>query len=94
MTVIPYRPSDEIVTAVADEVFTRWPFTFPFPPKPIAVGLGRVIVAALATTPPNEPPWHQMTYTTLEQAVGFVLDTWCSNPCCATMRVSGLRQLW
>jgi hypothetical protein len=80
MTVIPYRPSDDILIAVADEICARWPDTFTFPPKPIAVGLGPVILAALSTTPPNEPPWQNMSYTTLELAVGCVLEAWCSNP--------------
>jgi hypothetical protein len=80
MTVIPYRPSEDILLAVCDEMCARWPDTFTFPPRPIAVGLGPVILAALASTPPWVEPWTTMSYQTLEMAVDCVLDAWCSNP--------------
>jgi hypothetical protein len=79
-SVIPFRPSDDILLAVCDEICARWPDTFCFPPRPIAVGLGPVILAALSTTPPWVPPWTTMNYQTLEQAVECVLEAWTSQP--------------
>jgi sRNA-binding protein len=80
MTVIPYRPPIELAEAVADEMVERWPDIFAWPPRPLAVGLGPVILAALATTPPHGPPWTTMTYQTLEQAVCCVLEAWTQTP--------------
>jgi hypothetical protein len=80
MTVIPFRPPFEVVAAVSDEMVDRWPELFVQPRRPIAVGLGPVIVAALASTPPHGPPWTTMTYQTLEQAVGTVLEAWTQTP--------------
>jgi hypothetical protein len=62
------------------EMVERWPAIFEWPPRPLAVGLGPVILSALATTPPWVPPWTTMTYQTLEQAVGTALEAWCSSP--------------
>jgi sRNA-binding protein len=78
--VLPFYPPADIIKAVAAEIVQRWPATFVWPPQPLAVGLGPVMVAALATTPPRRPPWQSITYQQLESAIGFVLDAWCGQP--------------
>jgi hypothetical protein len=79
-TVVPYRPSPEILDAVADEIAARWGRAFSWPPQPLAIGLGPVILAALSATPPSGPPWQTMTYVQLESALGAILEAWTSKP--------------
>jgi hypothetical protein len=55
----------------------RWPDLFVFPPQPIAVGLGPVMIAALATTPPKG--WPTMTYQQLTMAVAHMLEAWTGH---------------
>jgi sRNA-binding protein len=79
-TIVPFHPSDDVVFAVCREMLERWPDAFHWPPQPLAVGLGPVMTAALATTPPWVPPFTTMTYTLLQSAVEYVLEAWCGQP--------------
>jgi hypothetical protein len=78
--IISFHPSVVIIDAVAAEIDARWGDAFCWPQQPLAVGLGKVILAALASTPPQRPPWQTMTDLQLEAAVDSVLEIWTSAP--------------
>jgi sRNA-binding protein len=79
--IVPFYPSTDIMCEVCAEMGRRWPQAFRWPPRPLAVGLGPVILSALATTPPYwQPPWSTMTYLQLEMATERALDVWTSQP--------------
>jgi hypothetical protein len=77
---LPFHPQLELIEEVGCAMMERWPKAFEFPRQPLAVGLGPVILAALASDPPNGPPWDTMTCQQLAMAVDIVLEAWTSQP--------------
>jgi hypothetical protein len=59
MSTLPFRPQLELIEEVGVAMLERWPKAFERPRRPLAVGLGPVILAALASDPPKGP--HPLT---------------------------------
>jgi sRNA-binding protein len=79
-TVIPFRPDLELIEDVGVAMMERWPKAFAFPQEPLAVGLGQVMLSALASDLPKGPPWNTITYQQLAMAVDIMLEAWVSQP--------------
>jgi sRNA-binding protein len=77
---IPFRPHLELIEEVGVAMMERWPKAFAYPRRPLAVGIGPLMVAALASDPPKGPPWDMITYQQLQMAVDIMLEAWVSQP--------------
>jgi hypothetical protein len=71
------RGSEGVLLAVADEMCSRWP-VFTWPPIPLALGSGVVIITAL-TAPPRPASLSGLSQDRIAEAASVVLGKWANG---------------